>query len=127
MAHILSLDLASNLWRKTSNSNLSSAREREALKELLARNSNFQEVCAFANRTLHVRYDSEIVKALKSGDNVQEGKKKKKQKNIELSPGAKTRKKQILNFLKKDGINKSQDEKIKKFCQSSVDILKNIK
>ena len=111
-AHVLSLHLASRLWRHVHGHQFISSRDLEALKALLNRKENFEMTCAFANRVLHVNYDKEIMEAV-----LKEGK-------SAISPAAEMRLKKVINvFLLQI---REEDARLKKFANKSVVILSKL-
>lgn len=108
-AHKLSLFLAVQLWTSVYGHTYIHKEDRDRLKEALAFKDNVYHTCAFANRTLHVKYDNEIAQVLKQQQN-------------ELSPGAKMRVRQVNSVLAK--LNRQSDSrKVKDFSKKSAALL----
>jgi hypothetical protein len=110
-AHLLSLGLATRLWKAHAGHDRIGARDLAALKSALNDRRNLRVVCQHTNRVLHVRYDDEIAMAMEES-------------GLRLSPGARQRLKcavQVLETLSCD------HEKIRPFCDESIKRLKALK
>jgi len=113
-AHKVSLLLAVELWRiiegKTVNTH-----EESLLKEVLREKVNIYHTCEYTNKVLHVKYDNEIIYALKQKQNG----------NIKtrLTSGSKIRLKQILNTFNK---LKAHSPELSDFCIKSDKLLRAI-
>lgn len=107
-AHVLSIFLVVRLWKVIYGHEFISVNDRKALRSLLRRSDNFELVCTFANRTLHVKYDQEIAKALMNS-------------NEKVSCGAKKRLKKIIQFL-----NDNKEGQLKYFVKKSIKKLKSL-
>lgn len=112
-AHKLSLHLAVNLWKKVYGHDLAYANVVRQLRRALSLSSNIYVTCHHTNRVLHVKYDNEIISALKNLST---------EKNT-LSPGAKLRIKQIIGVLPK---LQQQSPVMNDFVNRSISALKTI-
>jgi len=108
-AHILSLFLAVELWKKIYGHQFVKLKDKTILKEVLSLDSNIYYTCKHTNRTLHVKYDNEIAEAIIS------------KKSTKLSPGAKIRIKHICRVLPK--FEKHSSNSIHDFCTKAKVIL----
>jgi len=106
-AHKLSLFLAVELWKNIHGHQYVRLKDKNILKEILSLDCNVYLTCKHTNRTLHVKYDNEIAEALVA-------------KNSKLSPGAKTRIKQICTVLPKF---EKHSEAMRHFCSKTKMIL----
>ena len=113
-AHKVSLKLAVELWRIIKGQKVNS-HEETLLTELLREKVNIYHTCTHTNQVDHVKYDNEIIYALKQKQNG----------NIKtrLTPGSKIRLKQILNTLNK---LKAHSPELSDFCIKSVKLLRAI-
>ena len=115
-AHKVSLKLAVELWMiiegKTVNTH-----EKNLLKHILSEKVNIYHTCEYTNKVLHVKYDNEIINALKqqnqNGGNIP----------IRLTSGSKMRLNQILNALNK---LKARSPELREFCIKSDKLLRTI-
>ena len=114
IAHKLSLFLAARLWRHTHRGRGVRRAEHRHLRHALSQRTNVYHTCVHTNRILHVRYDNEIAAAL---DAAAIGTAAAAPR---LSPGAKTRVKQVLLVLKE---LKGHSDTMAEFCSKSRKLL----
>ena len=118
-AHKLSLYLAVHLWKIVYGHDLAYANVRLQLRQALSLRENIYLTCIHTNRTLHVKYDVEIVKALhKKSEKTQT-----ENPRVKLSPGAKMRVGQVIEVLLK---LKDHSFVMKDFSEHSLTRLKNL-
>ena len=114
LAHKVSLKLAVELWRIIKGQKVNSHQE-TLLTELLREKVNIYHTCKHTNQVDHVKYDNEIIYALKQKQNG----------NIKtrLTSGSKIRLKQILTTLNK---LKAHSPELSDFCIKSDKLLRAI-
>ena len=106
-AHILSLYLAVELWKKIYGHQFVKLKDKTILKEVLSLDCNIYLTCKHTNRTLDVKYDNEIAEAISN-------------KASKLSPGAKQRIKHICRVLPKF---EKHSNAVQDFCTKTKVIL----
>ena len=110
IAHKLSLNLAVELWKHAFGHPYVKEKDKIVLKDALNMDENLYPTCRHINRVLHVKYDNEIIEALK-------------QKESCLSSGSKARLKQVLTTMKK---LENHSPLMRDFCEKSSYSLKKL-
>jgi len=115
IAHKLSLFLATRLWRHVHGRGIRRSDHRQ-LRHALSRRANVYHTCVHTNRVLHVKWDNEIAAALAAtaaGGT-----------RVKLSPGAKTRLKQVVVVLRDLD---SHSDTMMNFCSKSKKLLAKLR
>lgn len=118
IAHKLSLFLAVRLWSHVHGGLGIRRLDHRQLRHALSRRANVYHTCVHTNRILHVRYDNEIAAALASAASTG-GK-----ATVRLSPGAKTRVKQVVLVLRE---LECHSETMMDFCTKSRKLLAKLR